>query len=137
MTPQYKSAGLSILRYVYETCELLGVQKGEIAELLTDLKDAVLIGQHDKEIPTDGPSVKRITGHHLSPHLVAEIERLARQGMSRNAVAKFLKIDWGTADRYMNRLAGTIPVAETPPAVLPQSNGATDRRADDQEPPKV
>lgn len=131
-SPQYKSAGLSILRYVYETCELLGVQNGEIVPLLEDLRDAVLIGQHGNAVKPDVKPTGRIL-----PDVVDRIFQEHAKGNSPLSTALTLAIDVRTVKRYLSASNGTIPVAETPPSMLPNSHGATDRRADDQEPPKV
>lgn len=134
-SPQFKAAGISILRYAYEACKEHGVEKDQLADLLTELRDAVLIGQHGKAIR---PDVKYGGQHRIAPEVVTRILEEHAAGRSQGSIARTLMIDERTVKRYIALASdGNLHVAEPPPPVLPHSNGATARRADDQEPPKV
>lgn len=131
-SPQFTAAGKSILRYVYETCELLKVDKSEIPELLTDLRDAVLIGQHGNELLPHCPKPPAPQARHrVTPAEHERILKLRADGVGYTRIAQILSMAKSTVVAHANRLASGNGKMLTDP------HGAADRRADDQEPPKV
>lgn len=136
MTENFKAAGLSILRYAYEACKEHGVPREEIAVLFLTLSFTVVEGQGrgDSE-----PAPERKVDLRVLPiERIRAIHKLTGIGMSAANIADVLGLAYETVKRHQaNPLPGNLHVAEPPLTVLPHSNGATARRADDQEPPKV
>lgn len=100
MTDNAKSAGIAILNYAYHTCDQFAVPRSEIAELLTELRDAVIIGQHDKPVlPDRHPEPGRI--RFVTQDTVTAMHQLHKAGMTLYGIAQTLGIDWRTVERYI------------------------------------
>lgn len=126
MSPEFQSAGINILRYVYQTCEELKLDKAQIPELLTALTLAVAHGQHDGPEPLP----PRKWGAKLTDEYIREIRRRCAAGETRSAIARALGLDYMTVVKYTEgtSLDGNIRNVESP-AQSALSN-ATDRPAD-------
>src|SRR5688572_22151574 len=94
-SPQFREAGLSILRHAYKTCEELGVGNADIADLFQILSESVLVGQHEPRRPSSpiGP-------YRISADTVAKARLMRGQGLTIYQISSRLGIDPHTVERH-------------------------------------
>lgn len=98
MSPAYRAAGIAILRYAYETCDALKLDKGQLPNLFTELRDAIVVGQHPKPVLPDLDDWTCGPGERLPDRVIDQIRQMHSDGMNYHQIALALNCsDWVVA----------------------------------------
>lgn len=100
MTPEFKAAGIAVLRFAYAKCKKLHVPNDEIADLLNALGDAVRIGQTVESVPL---KPAKLTYHRVTAAEHKRIVDLHAQGFGCYRISQMLSIPKSTVANHLER----------------------------------